>query len=165
MNCDQAFELMTDPVGTTSLALNRHLERCPRCRQMQQTLSPALDWMLATSHAPVEAAGASHGASPFLSAQAVLVAEEAARSLPKRRHGAGSDALRRAVVIAAVAVLGVLFGAMSQEPAAPQTPALPAGALAACLWDQPQLRAQLADGSARGVVVSCVVCHVPTTVQ
>ena len=45
MNCDTAFDLMTDPETAGSSALARHLESCPRCRQMQQTLAPALDFL------------------------------------------------------------------------------------------------------------------------
>ncbi len=42
MNCDTAFDLMTDAEGAASLALANHLAGCPRCRQMQETLAPAL---------------------------------------------------------------------------------------------------------------------------
>jgi hypothetical protein len=42
MNCDTAFDLMTDEDGCQSRALAEHLEACPRCRQMQETLAPAL---------------------------------------------------------------------------------------------------------------------------
>lgn len=45
MNCDLAFDLMTDPAGCESQALLSHLAECPRCRQMQETLAPALDWL------------------------------------------------------------------------------------------------------------------------
>ena len=162
MKCDQAFELMTDPVGTTSPALQYHLERCPRCRQMQQTLSPALDWMRGPSDAPSQSAFDSE--SPFLTAQAVMVAERAARSLPRRREWFG-DSVRRAMLITAVALFGMAFGALLMQPRSQEAPAMPAGTLTACLWDQPSLRERLPDISARGVVVSCVSCHVPSTVQ
>jgi hypothetical protein len=164
MNCDQAFELMTDPVGSGSPALQRHLERCPRCREMQQTLSPALDWMMASEPAPM-AGASSHGESPFLTAQAVLVAEQAARSLPKCRRQNWGVAMRRGAAMAVVAALGVLFGALLLEPKSPERPATPVGTLTACLWDQRQLLDQLPDASPRGVVVSCVTCHVPRVVQ
>jgi hypothetical protein len=163
MKCDQAFELMTDPVGTTSPALQRHLERCPRCRQMQQTLSPALDWMRSPSEA--EASDRSFGSeAPFLTAQAVMVAEQVARSLPRRREWLG-ESVRRAMLITAVALFGMAFGALLMELRSRETPAMPAGTLTACLWEQPSLRDRLPDISARGVVVSCVACHVPSTVQ
>jgi len=164
MNCDQAFELMTDPVGAGHPALNAHLERCPRCRQMQQTLSPALDWMMSSAHATLTGAS-SGGEAPFLTAQAVLVAEEVARSLPRQRARSWVEPLRRAAVIAAVAVLGVVFGATMLEHKPAEKPMPSAAALTACLWDQRHLLDQLPDTSARSVVVSCVMCHVPPSVQ
>lgn len=42
MNCDQAFEAMTDPARDDSLLLMEHLAACPRCREMYETLEPAL---------------------------------------------------------------------------------------------------------------------------
>ncbi len=45
MNCDTAFDLMTDAEGAGSLALANHLAGCPRCRQMQETLAPALEFL------------------------------------------------------------------------------------------------------------------------
>jgi cytochrome c553 len=52
MNCDIAFELMTEPHGGRSLALREHLEQCPRCRQMQETLAPALEWLADVAQLP-----------------------------------------------------------------------------------------------------------------
>uniref|UniRef100_A0A7C2P0D6 Zinc-finger domain-containing protein n=1 Tax=Schlesneria paludicola TaxID=360056 RepID=A0A7C2P0D6_9PLAN len=164
MNCDHAFELITDPVGSGSPTLQRHLERCPRCRQMQQTLAPALDWLMAAEPA-LSPGSSSRGEAPFLSAQAVLVAEQVARSLPRRCDRGWGESLCRGAAIAAVAALGVLFGALLLEPKSPEKPATSAGTLTACLWEQQQLLDQLPDTSARGVVVSCVMCHVPRTVQ
>ena len=42
MNCDQAFDAMTDPDRDDSPLLDEHLADCPRCRQMYATLEPAL---------------------------------------------------------------------------------------------------------------------------
>ena len=47
MNCDTAFDLMTDANGSRSGALARHFVTCPRCRQMQETLAPALEFLTA----------------------------------------------------------------------------------------------------------------------
>ncbi|MEZ6047333.1 MAG: hypothetical protein R3C11_17475 [Planctomycetaceae bacterium] len=48
MNCDQAFELITDPRGRlqahpASDQLEQHLQFCNRCRQMQEVLAPVLE--------------------------------------------------------------------------------------------------------------------------
>lgn len=42
MNCDHAFDLMTDPSQDDCAELHTHLDECPRCQQMYETLSPAL---------------------------------------------------------------------------------------------------------------------------
>ena len=43
MNCDMAFEHLTDPNRRDRDELQRHLAACPRCRQMKETLEPAFD--------------------------------------------------------------------------------------------------------------------------
>ena len=42
MNCDQAFDVMTSTRRARDRALPVHLAGCPRCREMQATLEPAL---------------------------------------------------------------------------------------------------------------------------
>ena len=62
MNCDTAFDLMTDAGGCQSAALALHLRGCPRCRQMQETLAPALGFVVPTGWGASahELAGAKH---------------------------------------------------------------------------------------------------------
>lgn len=43
MNCDQAFDALTDTKLRDSDALIEHLDTCPRCRDMSELLDPALD--------------------------------------------------------------------------------------------------------------------------
>ncbi|RPI89898.1 MAG: hypothetical protein EHM42_02235 [Planctomycetaceae bacterium] len=42
MNCDEAFELLTDAAAGSETDLARHLAACPRCRQMCEVLAPAI---------------------------------------------------------------------------------------------------------------------------
>lgn len=42
MNCDQAFDCLTNPHQRESDALQRHLNACPRCRDLADALEPAL---------------------------------------------------------------------------------------------------------------------------
>jgi len=42
MNCDQAFDVMTSSHRASDRGLHAHLDGCPRCREMRQTLEPAL---------------------------------------------------------------------------------------------------------------------------
>lgn len=46
MNCDEAFEHLTDPARRERESLQWHLDMCPRCRQMRDVLEPALDLFL-----------------------------------------------------------------------------------------------------------------------
>jgi len=43
MNCDQAFDALTDNQLRNSDSLIQHLDSCPRCRDMADMLDPALD--------------------------------------------------------------------------------------------------------------------------
>ncbi len=92
MNCDTAFDLMTDAEGSRSLALARHLDDCPRCRQMQATLSPALDFLVeacpaegADEPAPhYSATGSTGRRQPIVTAEALRIAQQTAVALRAR---------------------------------------------------------------------------------
>lgn len=167
MNCDRAFELLTDPLESGRPEMAQHLAVCPRCRQMQETLSPALSWL--TSEAEREP-GWLHGSGssgPLLTREAVQVAAELARTLPAvRRDHLGS--LRKTLGIALVAAAGMLLGAIAVEqrraqPVASHTAlaSLDPAAITVCLWTRPDASQGLPTTSARSVVDSCMACHVP----
>src|SRR5262245_61246657 len=92
MNCDTAFDLMTDAEGSRSLALARHFDECPRCRQMQATLSPALDFLVETrpadgarDHSVAHSATARAGRrQPIVTAEALRIAQQTAIALRTR---------------------------------------------------------------------------------
>jgi hypothetical protein len=122
MNCDTAFELMTDVSGSRSSALTRHLESCTRCRQMQETLAPALEFL---SHAPPHELIASlaedpefsetAGHQPFVTVEALTIANQAAydleeaTALPRARiRRLGSRFVRYAAVFAAGLLLAIV---------------------------------------------------------
>ncbi|HUQ68066.1 MAG TPA: hypothetical protein VM165_01000 [Planctomycetaceae bacterium] len=168
MNCDRAFDLMTSADGQADPALARHLDSCPRCRQMQDTLSPALDWL---SGGGVDDWScdqpATSGTAPLLTAQAVRVAETAARDL-SHRGAALPVTLRRALSIAVVLLFGAVLGVAAfdtRRPVADHPPTSSAALLTTCLWNDPALRLRMPDASAQSVVASCVVCHVPQSVR
>lgn len=80
MNCDQAFDVITSSRRTSDHELLVHLSGCPRCREMQVTLEPALGMFRAdtpaiTSRSPWEVA--SEGSD---------VATQAARKLTTSAH-------------------------------------------------------------------------------
>ncbi|MFK7779303.1 MAG: hypothetical protein QM501_14450 [Gimesia sp.] len=100
MNCDEAFDLMTHPTDHSSEDLAWHLQLCPRCQQMKETLAPALEPFqqflgdlsetdeLADFFADVQKTSGRDSASgfqqthePFLSKESVRIAEQAATRL------------------------------------------------------------------------------------
>ncbi len=166
MNCDEAFERLTDPACRESAELQWHLERCPRCRQMQDVLAPALDLFDSpvgefAKSPPVSASG-----SAFLSAESILLAERTAADLLRNR--AQQTAPRRpwvktALRYAAVFLLGaaLVFGVTTWE-----TNRDPAGTASSttCLWTEHK-RPETKEGTtnAKNVVLSCVECHLSSS--
>jgi hypothetical protein len=169
MNCDIAFDLMTSADRRDDPALVRHLEHCPRCRQMQETLSPALDWLSAGADGgwlPEPPAG--QGAAPLLSSQAVRIAEAAARDLSQRQALSAPVTFRRALSIAIVLLFGIALGVAgieARQPVADRAPAASGQLMAACLWTDAESRDRLSAPSSQSVVASCIACHVPPTVR
>ena len=168
MNCDQAFDALTDPERCHDQELERHLDACPRCRQMQAVLEPALalfDEPLPATSAPFSPAAQ----APLLSAETVRMAEREAAAL--RRRAAGRR-FTRTGVIAALAASAALFAmgaltalglATAHEQRADSRPVQPAAVAEQCLWSLQDREQE--SGSARAVVLSCVSCHLPGTVQ
>ncbi len=167
MNCDRAFELLTDPVEAGHPELARHLANCSRCRHMQETLSPALSWLTAEAESTPGWLHGSSSSSPLLTREAVQVAAELARTLPTvRRDHLGT--LRKTLGIALVAAFGMLLGAVAveQRRAQPGTgnttlATLDPAAITVCLWTRPEASHGLPTASARSVVDSCMACHLP----
>lgn len=171
MNCDQAFDRLTDPAATTDSALARHLEECPRCQAMRQTLSPALDWLKSSSDD--EGSSSLHAwnssAAPLLTAASIAVAMETARRLP--RQGFAHTA-KKAMGIALVAMFGMALGVLvigqkaeSKPPVTTTLPAVTNAPLSLCLWTRPERTTTESESSAQSVVDSCIACHVPTMLR
>jgi hypothetical protein len=179
MNCDEAFEALTDVERCNSRDLRWHLDMCPRCRQMREVLSPALD-LLRGSDAKAADVGQSEDTRTDLSSasetrlltpEVVRLAEQTARELaaatpvrttkPRRLHLAGWKI--------AVALVGSLVVALSlltwDEPddRAVNSPPTVTPASAGCTWldaiENAERRRQTSS-NARILALSCVACHV-----
>lgn len=161
MNCDLAFDYLTDAELVNSPELQAHLASCPRCRQMRQTLEPALDLLttpepFGNSHSECRATAT----QPYLSLEAVQAAETAARQLGRGRP---AHFRRRALSVAKSAALLVIGGAMSAALVIPRTHS-PAASTAGsttnggeCLWTADH--GVPSNRDARSVILSCVACH------
>jgi len=168
MNCDQAFERLTDPAASTDAGLVRHLEQCARCRAMQQTLSPALDWMTSASqdNFPESTRGWDRSGSPLLTEESVAIALEIAR----RQTRQGSfHAARRGLGIALVAMFGMALGVLviGNPPESKHAPASNtlSPPVTACLWPRREGETLVPAENSQAVVDSCIACHVPAMLR
>jgi hypothetical protein len=158
MNCDTAFELMTDPGAHTSLELERHLAGCPRCRQMQEMLSPALSWMSEARESAPAASGGAERSPPVLTEELIRTARHAAGVLVRQSDSRWGRFRWRALAMgrgAAVACAGglaiwLVVQGMGQKPAAP----------AECTRDQAsQAPVGRSEIEIRALIAQCAACH------
>ena len=196
MNCDEAFDALTDPEQASNRALAWHLEFCPRCREMQNVLAPALG-LLAEGTLAAERdstqkfrcptpnrvsdfleAGSAAAArpprgkakAPFLTPEAVQVAEQIAQRLRSPRRRLGSFWTRFAVTAAVClcAAFGVTFTFNPAEPAPPRPQSEPLRLADQCLWTnrgEKVATASTEPPSSRWVVMSCVSCHLEHSLE
>ncbi len=164
MNCDDAFDRLTDPVGRDDAALQRHLAGCARCREMQQTLSPALAWFHEV--APWQTADRTQTGGPLLTVQALRIAEQAARSLPPVRRPIRQRWWQSMAAMVLFLLSGMAAGAYQarqSDQLAAAEPAASAMLASSCLWLGPKVSAEVRTQTSRDVILSCVACHVPKT--
>jgi hypothetical protein len=179
MNCDEAFDCLTDPLHSSRAELEWHLSQCPRCRQMEETLRPALSLF-------VELPEDDPGARPLIHRPAAdhpmadgidagsygdstsnrprgrnprrceSPAGSRAPSSPSASHG--QPVWRRISQLAVAAVLGgVLVWQFAGVSDTSRRSDVQAGAApVSCLWRSPELAHEMDQQS---VVVSCVTCH------
>jgi hypothetical protein len=178
MNCDHAFEALTDPSQCDDLALSAHLAECPRCRDLKAVLEPALFLLCGDlPHEPSSEARGSQGPgcgrprSQVLSEEVVRIAEQAARVLAASSAGrvrserAFARPKRTGTLLRSAAL--VLFGAFAaygvtawQRPSESggDRPLVPIDANRRCS------RREVGQGARgtrdpRGVLLSCASCH------
>ncbi len=185
MNCDEAFDALTDPNQRDNQELRWHLEFCPRCRGMQDVLAPALS-LLGLDEEPLEPQTKSNRLAwvfsdlqtetreessvqqatpkPFLTPEAVRVAEHAAQTL----HADNRPLTRKPMRWLAVGVVCLLTacGLFLATASAPNVPASgnaePMMLADHCLWINKNQK-KTAKPPARWVVLSCVSCHLGNT--
>ena len=175
MNCDQAFEHLTDPILVSAPELTRHLEQCPRCRQMQETLEPALS-LFEVRYDDEDSAindedqfwsrpNALESLQHDLNPDTVRLARQSAAELTAW-SSAGRDRVRLPVCMAfqyaAVFLAGALtalggFYVLSDKRPANFTTAVPS--IQNCSWQHPKKLSGVPDAEIEEVVMSCVSCH------
>ena len=153
MNCDQAFDVLTGPRRASDRELLVHLSGCPRCREMQATLEPALglfreDSATMTSRSSWEVAA--EGSE--VATQAALKLTTAAA--PPRRGLYGLWGYAAAVVLGA----GLVWSTFALNPPAALAPTA-RGSAQDCLY---LADARPAGMTGRQMTQSCLACHAVT---
>lgn len=163
MNCDQAFDCLTDSGRRHSPQLEEHLARCPRCRQMLDTLEPALD--LFDDLVP-EPDLSFRTTTRTVTQESVRVAEQAASRLLSA--GTQPPAGRRTPVLryAAAAMIGAalmgLMGTINKGPAPAFNSAaeakVPGVEESKCPWELKTFDRDLYPTES-ALAVACMKCH------
>ncbi|MHC4876587.1 MAG: hypothetical protein ACYTGL_08815 [Planctomycetota bacterium] len=167
MNCDHAFECLTDPARRESQALAIHLESCPRCRDMADTLSPALDLFDESTFASretvvplqsIEHVSEGHVRPATVSQPATEAAQARDAAWPNAPwHTEAQRRLKRRLVtwqiLAGVAGLTCVLAAITLLRHSDQS------AMIAMQTDRNCQRAESTTKTASTVVSGCVACH------
>jgi len=159
MNCDQAFDYLTDSRLRQSRKLKRHLARCARCRDMLQTLEPALDLFDSLAIEPTfDDLG--HDAETPVGAETVRIAQQTAARLDGGRTRRISPRWLSAVRLAAAGVLGaaIVLGFDSAQDRMGSSDSIRETAV--CAWQTPRALA-FSDSDAVLLAQRCVKCHPP----
>ncbi len=189
MNCDQAFESLTDPAQRDATALQRHLHDCPRCRDLADALEPALQLFDDAGHAGgfAEYEEWSPGScdeqrSPANSRRQIQWSnpEELRAIDAQRRRVACREGLKVAVVLLVIGAFTAGITSIAHDSSSPlarvgeisgdecfrlnadSTEAAPTlAACVACHVDQTQAAklSHEAQAKAQQIVQRCVVCH------
>lgn len=173
MNCDQAFERLTDPAVGCDAELEAHLYGCPRCRDMSEILEPALRFVTRSGEDNWQEPGWSFPSQlpqaepkPFLTQQAVWVAEEAAASLSVRRASKQRSGLGFVCLVgtAALLLVSAVFFIDRKEPSRPvasgnEFQQLDVGACTRAQFADSSSEEQLDPIFAHDVVMLCNSCH------
>jgi hypothetical protein len=185
MNCDDVFDALTDPLWADTAEVAEHLAKCPRCRELKQVLEPAL--LLLCGDLPIEPAtravmpreeqesdDAGDSRAPFLSVEAVGVAEAAAARLASSSALGGSRPVVRlprhrisgrawqgvlCAALGGLAVFCIAFrdGKFDGPPQPSIMPSVvPAGV---CTRNAVPQKTTQPRETARAVILSCVACH------
>jgi hypothetical protein len=185
MNCDEAFDALTDPMWADTAEVAEHLAKCPRCRELKQVLEPALLLLCGDLPAeppmpatlPNERQGndrAARSQRPFLSVEAIGVAEAAAARLASLSALSGSRPVVRlprhrisgrawqGVLCAAFGGLAVFcIGLWDGKSDGPPQPSIVPRVVPAdvCTRKAVSQKATQPRETARAVILSCVACH------
>lgn len=173
MNCDQAFDHLTDRDVRDSDKLNRHLAKCPRCRQMSETLEPAFGMIdgafedLTLDASILSQQAVEDSTAPLLlSLEAIRVAESAAAELKTvtgRNNVIPRRMLQCAVAFLAGTAATLLVLALQGQRKDDEQQAAPFR-LTQCSMLFPDERSE-SNLTAESAMLTCVACHSSASVS
>lgn len=155
MNCDQAFDVMTSSRGARDPDLHDHMDRCPRCREMLQTLEPALGMFRADALLPPE----------WDSSVCELEGQEIATRAARRLSTVETTPDQRAMSLwgyagSIILGAGLVWATFMMNPASLSLPEVHRNETA-CLY---QKRPLVSGMTGQQMTESCLACHaVPGT--
>lgn len=156
MNCDQAFDCLTDPRRRETPELGRHLDQCPRCRTMRDTLEPALDLFDDLAVEPDLSAYAPGGLNAAAPETLQLAEQTAARlSATGRQRPSARGSWRPGLRYAAALLFGAGVALAIQSPVNEDVEHPGAGG---CLWLNRSAADEL-NPTSRAVTAQCMSCH------
>ncbi|MGZ0170463.1 MAG: hypothetical protein ACKVHE_12965 [Planctomycetales bacterium] len=165
MNCDQAFDALTNNYLRNSDVLIQHLDGCPRCRDMADMLDPALDLFgdVLEASGEYEAPAASEAFADDYSnkLEPASETENSPSTRPRtasrpwlqtsqRRPASQRDGFR---VAAFLMLIAVLMAAMVNVERGSRNDAVAISLPADCQ------RSSTTESSSDNVVAGCVACH------
>ena len=169
MNCDEAFDALTDLNELSGFALEVHLANCPRCRQMKNLLGPAIELLSSQSPGTTEynfwSQPTSTAGIHSLDKESVALAELTAKTLLERAVAPPARTLRTRYLWHAISV--VALGVVCLIPLTLPSAAIPPSRLnEECTWQTPDSRSGKSADALGGthqrsdqVVLTCVACH------
>jgi hypothetical protein len=164
MNCDQAFDALTSRGASSNEALNQHLEACPRCRDMADVLSPALELFAPAAFEEAAATAGEFADSPALPTAgsphvsgADWIDTAPWRNNVRSARRARRDGLKIVGAVVLVAVLTVAFAKIGRDT--PQSGFVSPLAAAECIRESTEPM------PSEQAVAACVSCHLQLTTK
>jgi len=164
MNCDEAFDRLTEASGASDDSLQTHLAECPRCRDMAEVLRPALD-LIQSPDGDSSSLGILRDDDPYFrhspAKRNASASDESSvfRTMPRpwqsggHRYAPRADRLRLLTFLLLVGMLTAAIAGISRDSQS-QSPQLAITLPLDCQRNEKPSR------PADTVIAGCVACHV-----
>ena len=161
INCDQAFEFMTSQDSESQPELSRHLEDCPRCREMAEVLSPVLGELNSVrqfldSEPAISRRDDSSGVQLAIRAAETLQSQDVAKSPSSRANSVLTSRILLTTLIFLIGLSGGWSLSLLKSDNLSQVPHSSVLKTNDCTWITP---AKAESRSPKTVTLTCMACH------